>query len=407
VLFDYFKTKERKLWKSMYIFLCVFSIIANILVIGMDFQNSGWDFALYCSAVRAFNDNKDPYILGNLKTYSGSDNIFISNHIFIYPPLSLILLKPLCLLNSKIVYYILWIILLLTTFSIIRKLGNREDLLLITLLTTGFIASYWNFLTGNIGIIELFLFSIAYWSIVKERYHASSLTIALTAFFKIMPIAFSSLFIFVKKSYIERFKIIVLSFTLLITFYLVSYMLLPELTHSYYLSMTGNLKGQPNPTTLLALDTGPTFYFLIRDVLKSFNLNEPIYLLILSIVFISFVGLALFFYYKRENTFLRIFSFGVISILIILPRLKEYSFMLALIPLYFLIKDYNFKVKSFSIFVISVLPLISKLTLQSSIFVKENIIFEYSQFICLFIIFICILILDTMLHKSPNDTSIN
>ena len=184
----------------VWIALCIFLMVLTIGIIRRSYYETGWDFNVYIAAVSAFENGTNPYSVGNLQKYQ----LQASNLPFFYPPISISFFKLLIvsfqkihMSNFRINYYILWCLFLIGTFFVIRR-GDKDfqPLLLITLLTTGFIASFWNYLTGNIGLIDLFLFSLTFYFILKERYYLSAAFIALTAAMKIVPLVFIIIFIF-------------------------------------------------------------------------------------------------------------------------------------------------------------------------------------------------------------------
>ena len=172
----------------VWIALCIFLLVLTVGIIRKSYYETGWDFNVYIAAVDATENGIDPYIVENLQKYQ----VQASNLPFIYPPISILFFKTLIvffkkihLSNFRINYYILWCLFLIGTFFVIRR-GDKyfQPLLFITLLTTGFIVSFWNFLTGNIGLIELFLFSLTFYFVLKERYCLSAAFTKVLSYFQ-------------------------------------------------------------------------------------------------------------------------------------------------------------------------------------------------------------------------------
>jgi hypothetical protein len=283
----------------VWIALCIFLMVLNIGIIRKSYYETGWDFNVYLTAVSAFENGIDPYSVGNMQ----KNQVQASPLPFIYPPISILFFKSLIvffkkihLSNFRINYYILWCLFLTGTFFVIRR-GDKEfqPLLFITLLLTGFIASFWNFMTGNIGIIELFLFSLTFYFILKERYYLSATFITLTAVMKIIPLVYVIFFVFSKKPNQVKWKVILLSVMLFILVSGISYFLFPDITYSYYQSVLGKLVIQGSPILRSGGIVNPSLFFLIRDVSRnlfceSHIVSFGIYTLFVGCVVVFFIG---------------------------------------------------------------------------------------------------------------------
>lgn len=377
-------------WKIAFFSLCFSLIILNIILIGNCFKGSGWDFDIYCSAVKTLQSGKNPYLVRNLKEYSGGPMSFS----FVYPPISLPFFKMICFINQRVSYHIIWILMLVATFLATRRIDkNFESWLLTTLLTTGFIATYWNLLTGNVGLIELFLFSVTYYWIIKKNYCLSALFLVLASTLKIVPLLFGGLFIFARLSKLDKFKIFSIIAASFASINLLSYILFPSLTSSYYLSIMGQM-GQHNPIFEGGGLNNPASFFLIKKISDLLFNHSFMVLLGLYILFVGFIAALLFNYvWRKKRDFVDIFSVGTLAVLIVLPRLKPYSFTFALLPMYFLLKDFDFKNKFWSILLISACPLIFY-TAGNFLDLSLNLSWNYSQPICLFIFFMFFLTRD-------------
>ena len=254
----------------VWIALCIFLLVLTVGIIRKSYYETGWDFNVYIAAVSAFENGIDPYSVGNLQKYQ----IQASNLPFVYPPISILFLNHslfslrrfICLISGLIITFS-GVFFLTGTFFVIRR-GDKDfqPLLLITLLTTGFIASFWNYLTGNVGLIELFLFSLTFYFVLKERYYLSSAFITLAATMKIIPLVFLIFFIFLKTSKQGKWRIILFSVMLFVLISAVSYFLFPDITYSYYQSVLGKLGGEGSPIHESGGIVNPSLFFLIRNV---------------------------------------------------------------------------------------------------------------------------------------------
>ena len=368
----------------LWISLCLLLIAANIFLILENFHVSGWDFRVYYTAVKTIEKGNNPYFANKLKGYSDKGFTF-----FPYPPLILIFFKAIISscphLDLKISYYIFWSLFLIAAFYVIKKIYSHSNvLLLVTLLLTGFVTTYWNYLTGNIGIIELFVFSLIFYWITRKRYYLAAIFIGLMGFVKILPIAFGSLFLFADTARGNRYKIFLLIPAIFILLHTISYALFPGISSTYFLILSGKIPGQYNPMNEGGLQCNPALFCLINDIACKLFISNRIIFLGMYGLFVSFVFL-LFLYYalKKQRGFLEVFCVGVLSFLLIFPRLKPYSFTLALVPIYFLIKEWNLKDLIFPILLISAFPTLSLIINN----IYPSILFEYAQSISLLIFY--------------------
>jgi hypothetical protein len=379
-------------WKTAYFYLCISLIIITIfltllhILTIITYSYSGWDYDVYRSSIKVFNDGGNPYIFANLNLP------YKSSFTYIYPPITIPFMSIICPFDSKLSYYIIWSIMLVATFLIVKRCDkNLKPLFLTTVLTTGFLATYWNFISGNIGLLELLFFSLTFYWIIKERYDLSTVSISLIAVFKLTPISFVGSFIFTRASRLNKIKIFGLMVFLFAIIHILSYILYPNLSKTYFWRVQTN----ENIFEIFGKQASPALFLLFKDISYLFFADYLLYTFILYFLFIGFVGILFLTYIQKQNRkFLEIFSLSTIAIMIILPRLKPYSFVYALLPVYFLIKDSDYKVKFYTLMIISAFPLVFRITSCVFIDLYSNIFFKYHQPLSLFFFFIYFLILD-------------
>lgn len=399
-----FVVKHQKPLYYIWVALCAFLLVLNILLTYTYFSCSGWDLNVYCAAVKVFNNNGNPYLVNELQ--KSSSGILP----FVYPPTSIyffkILCYPSCIFDSRASYYFLWCLLLAGAFFVIRKNDkNFQPLLLIILFTTGFLATHWNYLTGNIGLLELLLLSICFSFAIKEKYYLAMFPLAFIALLKITPLVLVSIFIFSGISKFSKFKLMSFGLILFIFLSSLSYILFPDITHSYYLALMGKIENQNSPIYEGGGIGNPSLFFLLKNINETLFSNNFTTFLILYILLIGSV-FALFLNYtlKKNRNFPEVLSTGILFFLIASPRLKPYSFTFALIPVYFLIKDFHVRYKFLSIFIVSVIPLLMlRLHIFASIIGNvptfPKTIVKYHQSICLLCFFIFALTYDSFKNK--------
>jgi len=382
------------LHKKTYISLCLCLILINIFLIiitGISIDSVGGDYNIYCGAVKVFEDGNNPYLVDNLRVYTRSDLSFT------YLPLNITIFKGLCHFNryfdSWIIYYICWSGLLLGSFFVIKKSdADCQPLLLFTLLITGFMGTYWNFFTGNTGLIHVFLISLMFYSIIKKKYYWASLFLVFASLLKIIPLIFSALFIFARISKWTKIKIWIFTAVLVVLTHLLSFVLYPGITISYYLSIIGRMGQQHSPIH----ERVGTFFFLFEEISKTLFGDISLISLFLYLAFTGLILAVVVKYSRAKNrSFLNVFSLGMLAFMLIFPRLRAYSFAWSLVPAYFLLKCWNLNGKLLAVLVVSVAPLFFLGTFSiSGWFLGWLETVEYGQSICLLVFFILILIPD-------------
>ena len=357
--------------KASFMIIGMGLVLITLLLVLMYFKYPSMDFEIYCSAVKVLDDGNDPYVLSNLQEKMDW------NMPYRYAPITLPFFKLLCLTS----HYVSWFIFLILAFFIIKSSDKGfKPFLYIVITFTGLIAVFKSFSIGNTGVIDLFFFSMILYFILKKNYELSAIIIGSFAIFKIFPIVFLGLFFFVDKSLWKRIQIMLLGISTFILLHLLSLSIYPKISQTYYYLL---FKGYPLVDQIGY--NNPSLFSIITKFFPSLNLV----LYGFGIVLIS----TILFYvvYKNKLNFVSSFSFGVIAILLVLPELKPYTFTIALIPLYLLIKD---KANYFwYIIVACALPLLTKV-MYSLFKVEINMIpilkyfCWYYQYIFLFIIFI-------------------
>jgi hypothetical protein len=115
-------------------------------------------------------------------------------------------------------------------------------------------------------------------------------------------------------------------------------------------------------------------------------------LILVSLVYICLViGASWCAIKKNQENPLKVYSLAMLAIFMVLPRIKPYYFIDLVIPLYFLFKDYSYKIKILVFVVISLLPLFAwyyfLIDRTQPISYLSYLIYQYSQTFSLFLIF--------------------
>ncbi len=367
---------------------CILLIALNIALALARSGGAGWDYAAYRSAVQAFLDGYDPYIVGNMSRYSGW------SWPFVYPPSSLILFCPIVFVAEIVGYQALWLLVLAASFLTVRAFDpESKPLFLAAIMMTGFMASYHNFRTGNVGLFELAFFCWMFKFLYKKKYALSAIFLGLTAWFKIYPILIGGAYLFMKGSIRHKIKPV---FALLLILALIggsSLLFFPGLTGSYLGALTGKISGQHNPVKETDGSTNPSSLVFFKEAGARFlprisGASTVLYLLFVGLI----LGLFICDSRRERRDLIEVFSLGTWAFLLVLPRLKSYSLTLALVPAYILMKNLDARRKLWAIFLIGFVPLglaavffILKDADLSSSWVGRQLLFvsEFRQWLCL------------------------
>ena len=341
-------------WKRVYVILCVILLCltaVQLFSFVLSDPHSGWDYRVFVGAVQSLNQGKDPYVPGNVNYYT-HDNI-----PFTFAPHTLIFFW--CLqffynIQSIWLNYVILVTFLIVSGYIIVTLDKKpEYLFFITLLLTGFISTFWNFLTANKEIFFLFLFACIFYLLVKEKFWQSSVIMGLMGSCTLVTLPFMALYLVVKRPILKRLQYIFLSICVVAAIFLVTWLINPALFVSYIkmFGTTSALREQSGITT-------PTPYLMFGVLLNQTDGGISIPLILVSLIyFCLIIGASWYAIKKNQENPLRVYSLAMFAIFMVMPRIKPYYFIDLVIPLYFLFKDSSDKIKILVFAAISLLPL--------------------------------------------------
>jgi len=346
------------LWKGIYVVLCL-SLIAltafQFFWIHLD-TLAGWDYYVYSGAVQSLDHLQNPYILDNINQYVGANTG--GKLPFTYPPHTLYffwLLNIFHVFQNIAIYYVLLIFLLVASGYLLATMDQKPDYLLcVTLLLTAFMATVWNFGTGNKDIFFLFLFVLVLLLLLKEKYWQSAILLGLTAAISLITAPFVALYLVVQRPLQSRLGYIILSGSVVAVLFLVSYIVSPTYFFSYIDTLKG---GSTSPLYDLGGYNTPTPYLMFKDLLDGANIGGMLPVALISCVYIALILYACWnFWIKNQYNSLKIYSLVMVAVFMLLPRIKPYDFIILVIPLYFLFKDSSLPMKCL-MFVVTSLPI--------------------------------------------------
>lgn len=389
---DKWKQKEKSrnaqsdLYKLLFSALCAVLVIVNAILIIAVARGSGWDFLVYMSAVAAFLTHQNPYDLSVITQFS-----HIPDLPFVYPPHTIAFFYPLYMTGFFLIFYVLWTILLISSIYLVYRMEGKELLYCTAVLSTGFISSFWSYLTGNLGILVLFFMALVFYFIIKSKKVVSAVILGIFGSIYIFPLIFSIALSLLKLRLWEKLKLIVTPFLVIGLIFALTFIAIP-VTFSQYIA--GMVEGTSNPYWEGAGGHIPVSYYinvpgpywLINQILKSVGLHDSPVFLGLSILYIILVGYAWYIFYKKNrDDELAVFSYTIFTLFLLLPRLKPYNFTIILVPLFILTKDYDLRRKTVILFLASCVPLSMFLTYR----ISANIFTSFGQlWACLAVFFL-------------------
>ena len=348
---------ERR-WKIVYVLLCLALLTLTAYQFFLMPQNIyGWDFRVFRGGVQAIDHMQNPYILKNLNQYIERVSFLPNILPFSYPPHTLYffwILDLFFVFENIGVYYALLIVLMIISGYLIATMDQKPHyLFLITLMLTGFMSTYWNFLTGNKDIFFLFLFAIILTLLVKEKYWQSSIVMGLMGAFSLITGPFVGLYFFVKRPLLNRLFYIFLSGVVVAILFAADYCINPIYLGSYF----DLLMGGKSPLYDFGGYWTPTPYLMFGDLLNGIHVTGLLPVAIISCLYIGLVMYAAWNYsVKNSGDMIMTCSVVTFAVFMLLPRIKPYDFIILTVPLYFLFRDCSYRMKILMFAVIS-LPL--------------------------------------------------
>lgn len=317
----------------MLVFLVFFGFVLSNIATNFNF--SQWDFRVYYSASLCHSMGLDPYDLEVLQGVYRN----VAPLPFVYPPLIIYFFKPFTYLNiesAALVFFCLKLFALCGLFYIWSKIFTFKRhigaFLLFSLL--GFnSALHIDLYNGNISVFEQFFIWLALYLFLKDKIKWFSAIILFVSFFKLLPIAFLLLLFVSRRT--DRFQVLFFSSLIFLMYLVLNYLIEPFYSTNYINAVLTNtiIEG--------GLQNGTTLEF-IRSVFAAFKIQIPglfviiLYTLIaIAILYISYISIQK--YSKRvENNNVMIVLFFALTLILVLPRFKDYSYIQALLPAYFI-----------------------------------------------------------------------
>lgn len=315
---------------------CVYSIA--------DDKYSQWDFNVYYSAAHALAGGKNPYAVIHPFPGLRPDRLF-----YVYPPLTLYFFQWTTLLPQAAARLV-WLGLRLLALAALVRLWHKEFERLnagapVTLfLAVGFNAALLrDFTAGNISTFEQLGIWLGFSLLTRQRLYAAAVIFACIGQFKFFPAAFMGLIPMVAPR--EGWKPLTTGCALFLALFSLNAVITPGLFHNYF--------GLLSDAKALADDRGvinPSALALFRDILDSTSYTNGlpdnvragtlVYGFYFAILTLSLIRVL----WSKRDLLSKcdprlVVYLGCAVFALAMPRLKDYSYAIMLIPALFVIRD--------------------------------------------------------------------
>lgn len=344
----------RKLLTTLLILYCI-TILVYMLINMDQFQ---WDFRTYYFAAEVYTKGLNPY---DVNTISALSSLPITLK-FVYPPVTLLFFRLFVLVDYNTAFYLFLAFKFMVLIALVmlwkyRILKGRADLPFYFFCIFAFnSAIYIDISAGNISVIEQFFIWLAFSFFLKRRAAPFCILIIIAGLFKVWPILFLFLLLFSNEE--KKWTYFISSLLTFIALMFISFMISPGLFANFMQNAAAIYeRGVRNPATfslimdpfqLLARETGIIVPVAVPMIIFS--------IVIMGILFASWQAYRRLSYTEREDKERLFLFFACLVYALILPRFKDYSYILLIVPAYFILKELRYWKAAPILFILIILP---------------------------------------------------
>ncbi len=299
-----------------------------------------WDFNIYYAAGKVFAGGGNPYDADALSKYAETKHL-----PYVYPPITLWFFKPLAgwNYNTAVNVFLAVKCLVLIGLAYLWKkkflAGESDPFYYLFLLLAFNGALYCDFYTGNISIFEQALLWLGFYALIQRRPEILSLLVLVVAAFKITPILFILLLLILEGR--KKYFYLLGTLALYIAIQALSYVNNPQLFKAFVNNSAGlDERSAINPSTLALLRDG------FDSLAKYAGISVPgagqmvLYLALVGVAVLLTILVALpLLRHKSPDREKVLIFLSCLVYALIMPRFKDYSYILLLAPAYFIIKS--------------------------------------------------------------------
>jgi Glycosyltransferase family 87 len=320
------------------------ALLVCLLVIATDRRHYEWDFRIFHNAPTALDTGDNPYDGTNPRLH------YPDELPYLYPPITLYAFDPLSKFSERTARAA-WLAAKLLALAALLLLWHRHfEALNVSVPLVLFLALWYNasllrdFAAGNIAVFEQLGIWLGFYFLVQNRPYVAGLILAATAQFKLVPVVFLGTLLFVGPP--ARWKPFATSVAAFGGLFSLNYLLTPHLMTQYLAALSG---GSPNMDERGEAD--PSALALIRDVTEAAaswglpvghsaaNVTYVVYVAVCAFVLLWFVRKNATTLINRDPRWM-IYCACVVYVLT-MPRVKDYSYIVLLLPSLFLIRQIN------------------------------------------------------------------
>ncbi|MCK4857133.1 MAG: DUF2029 domain-containing protein [candidate division Zixibacteria bacterium] len=314
------------------LFLYCLVVVYNVVA-----KEKQWDFQTFYYAAQAHSEGENPYDVAILSQTAGKE----IDLPFVYPPVALYLFRPFALFDYQSAY-VLFFILKLAAFTLLILLWRRHFLcdnnyyvVLLLLFVLAFReTTIRDIYAGNVSSFEQLLIWLGFLFFLDRKPFAFAILIVASALFKVTSILFLLLLLLDR----DRRSLVALAAVTLAFggLHLITYLAKPNLFTSF-LANVGSLdeRGSINPASLA----------LIRDILDAASRWSGHDLCGFDLAIYGFwigvlvaVGYWVFSRSDLSKQRQSLLYAGLFLYALALPRFKDYSYILLIVPSLFVVQ---------------------------------------------------------------------
>lgn len=318
-----------------------------------------WDVEVYCRAGATIHRGGNPYLASEL---GGS---LSWNYLPIYAHVSWFLCNSLALSKVYPAYY-----LLILLGSLLPWFERKSWPYGLILCLAGLYAFGWVLMTGNISLLEFFLISLSAFLLLRNHGRLAMLLLGVAASFKLFPLLFFPLFLALLPDTRSRWRAVPWGILGFASPFLISAITNPELMPWFVRQLLGLVPGQHSAVVEVTGADNPSLTHMILDMLP-FHLPPLIgFFTYLGLTILLAIGGWLLWKrlsppYALEGRREVLLALGMCTIIILMPRIKPYDFVLALLCIYLLSRELSRQRQTALLVLLVVLPSLVVIALQT------------------------------------------
>ncbi|MCE9646339.1 MAG: glycosyltransferase 87 family protein [Chloroflexi bacterium] len=339
--------------KFIYCLAISMSIWTFWFVLSKDFlQTRGFDANIFCLAGQAIRHGRNPYLTNELGTVFSWNYLPIFAHGF----------RILCSrFNFQLMYIFYYSLILL--FALEIWIRGKSWVYGAVLCITGLYSFGWIIYTGNISVVELYLLSLSASLFFKKKYALAMFLLGLNASIKITPVLYLPIFFLFIEQKKERMKVFPWVLAGFLFPFLISGIFNLNLMPWYFKQLLGVIPGQHSAFKEYNsfYFTNPLFISLLFNILgidKIITINFALAIIGFAIGagVLYLIWLRMKLRVQSENNMILLFCFSIIIFTLLMPRLKPYSFLPALLFFYVASSNQRRWLQSIYLLLLSILP---------------------------------------------------